>query len=171
MLHRAYELEYNDTNYLSKPDQRQLDYLHNLRLPSAPAHYKNLKFGQVTGKIGDELIPLTLNVFSEKASCYEYDKVFGFTENAYSGAADGKKISAIWLHTHHSLIPVVMSHIRRLIVQALEGDLTQLASIHWWYLPLSPMNRGSGGLAELLIHTICRYHGITLPGWDKNIMP
>ena len=80
-------------------------------------------------------------------------------------------MSALWLHTDKSQHDKVMSHIYKLIDRVIEGDMTVIPKIHWWYVHLAPTCRGSGSIAEMTVNTLCRLHGIDLPPWKKDIAP
>ena len=81
------------------------------------------------------------------------------------------KESCFWLHPDRNLIPDVIEHIDSLISKALDGDLSVIPSIHWWYVHLSPTCRGSGGIAEMITNTLCRYHNLDLPPWRDAVAP
>ncbi|MCL6271626.1 hypothetical protein M3P05_17045 [Sansalvadorimonas sp. 2012CJ34-2] len=130
-----------------------------------------LRYGLVQGFINGDPIPLTQYVYcsrTEKHRLYESEKWFSELEVDYIG--DNKE-SAIWLHTGADQIPVVLKHIQELIDKAVAGDLTVIPRIHWWYVHLTPVCRGSGGIAEMLTNTLCRLNGVDLPRWKDGVAP
>ena len=129
------------------------------------------RFGLVQGFIDDKPIPLTQYIFcprTDEHKCRQSEYWFGRDDNDYIG--DSKE-SGIWLHTGKEQIPDILIHIKSLIDKAISGDLSVTPKIHWWYVHLAPTCRGSGGIAEMITNTLCRYHGTDLPPWKEGVAP
>ena len=124
----------------------------------------------VQGLYRGETIPLTQYIFSVNVRKAETEQFFGCSDQAYI-VYEGEWKSALWVHTSHTLIPKCMEHIHGLINQALKGDLSVIPNIHWWYVHTTPTYRGSGGIAEMIVNTLCRLQGIDLPAWAKGVAP
>ena len=129
-----------------------------------------LRYGLVQGYINHEPIPLTQYIFCQKQehTCFKSEAFFGVCDEDYIGE---NKESALWLHTDREQIPSVLQHIEHLIDRALNGDLSVIPSIHWWYVHLAPTSRGSGGTVEMITNTLCRLHGVDLPPWKEGVAP
>ena len=130
-----------------------------------------LRYGLVQGYIAGQPVPLTQYVFCPRVyenRKYECEKWFGRHEDDYIGT---NRESAIWLHTSREQIPIGIKHIEELIQKAIDGDLTVIPRIHWWFVHLAPTLRGSGGIAEMIIKTLCRLHNEDLPPWNEGIAP
>ena len=128
-------------------------------------------YGLVQGMCRGKIIPLTQYIFSIHVQKAEIERYFGSPYNNAYIFYKGEWRSALCLHTSNTLIPRCMEHIHDLIKQALEGDLTVIPNIHWWYVHTAPVYRGSGGIAEMVVNTLCRLHGIDLPAWAKGVAP
>ncbi|MCY4330416.1 MAG: hypothetical protein OXC48_10130 [Endozoicomonadaceae bacterium] len=130
-----------------------------------------LRYGLVQGKIKEQKIPLTQNVFAFWIKDKDAERFFGDDEEEdYALTANGP-VSGIWLHPDRDIIPVCIAHINEMIEKCLHGDLTFIPRIHWWYVHLAPTWRGSGGIAEMLTNTLCRLHGVDLPPWKDGVAP
>ena len=131
----------------------------------------SLRYGLVQGYIDDRPIPLTQYVFCPRTLEHrrsESERWFGTGDANYIG--DNNE-SGLWLHTGKEQIPIVLKHIEELIAKAKAGDLIAIPRIHWWYVHLAPIWRGSGGVAEMMTNTLCRLHNIDLPPWKEGIAP
>lgn len=125
-----------------------------------------LRYGLIQGKIGSEKIPLTQYIFCDLPR-FENDSYFGRAE-CFKGK---NRESAVWVHPDKIHTEKVMKHINSLIDKGLEGDLSVIPAIHWWYVQLAPVVRGPGGIAEMIINTLCRLQGLDLPEWNDGIAP
>ena len=163
-LERAVNLKYNHECYVEKQSKIGEEWVQEYfaRFCKAP------RYGLVQGRIGDETIPLTQFIFCHHIPVAYSELLFGH-ERDYIVGIKGYPESAIWLHSDSSLISKVMPHIHQMIDKAINGDLTQIPRIHWWYVQLAPTWRGPGGIAEMITNSICRYHDIDLPGWGEGI--
>ena len=132
---------------------------------------KNISFGLVKYRINGEYVGLSQYLFCTRVRRYEIEEVFGYNDDDYILSASGEKKSGLIYHSDHQVIAYVMEHIYELIDLAIYGDLRQLPKIHWLFVHLAPTPRGSGGIAEMIIKTICKYHGIELPRWKEDISP
>ena len=130
----------------------------------------SLRYGLVLGYINDKPIPLTQYVFCQKSEfkCDQSEAWFGEGDENFIGE---NKESGLWIHAEREQIPALLSFIESLIDKALNGNLTVIPRIHWWYVHLAPTSRGSGGTAEMITNTLCRLHGVDLPPWKKSVAP
>lgn len=138
-----------------------------------PALLSEIKSYVIIGQIGEKELPLTWNAFLNKHDIDTDIKniasyFFGDDETSYDPATGE---SGIWMHPDYSLIEHIEPHIQALIEKAIDGDLTVIPRIHWWYVHLAPILRGSGGVAELIIHSLCMKHGLDLPRWRDGVAP
>ncbi|KEQ19423.1 hypothetical protein [Endozoicomonas numazuensis] len=125
------------------------------------------RFGLVQGYMGNIKVPLTQTVFIPILNVTKKtEATFGKYPESYQG---DHLESAIWIHTYHRQIKIVIPYIEQLIQKAIEGDLTVIPKIHWWYAHLAPTIRGSGAIAELITKTLCRLHDIDLPPYKNGI--
>ncbi len=176
-LQKAIEIECDGNNYADSMGENGAiwyQYLCDVRQGKISGFENNRKceftfrYGLVQGFINQKPIPLTQYVFCPRiqnnkiAECEEFFDVF---DESYIGESEE---SAIWLHTSVKQIEPVLSHIETLVGRALKGDLTVTPRIHWWYVHLAPTWRGSGGIAEMLVHTLCKLHGHILPPWKEG---
>lgn len=129
-----------------------------------------LKYGLVQGKKEGENIPLTQYIFAPQIRNHKAGVVFGPYHRAYISTSDGPK-SAIWLHPSWEIIPECLKYINEMVKKCINGDLSFIPKIHWWYVHLAPTWRGSGGIAEMLTNTLCRIHGVDLPPWKERVAP
>ena len=167
-LKRAIEIPYDDSHYLHARSQNGKFWTNKYfydRGATGP-----LRYGLVVGYIDSKRLPLTQYIFCrrEENQCEASEKAFGAGDSNYVG--DNKE-SAIWLHTSREFIPVVYYYLQMLIDKAINRNLSVIPSIHWWYVHLAPTCRGSGGIAEMMTNTLCRYHGIDLPPWKDGVAP
>ena len=167
-LERAVKLPYDDKHFLKLQTDLGKDWAHIAYNDQDAKDF--LRYGLVQGYINDEPIPLTQYVFCQKQehTCFKSEAFFGVCDEDYIGE---NKESALWLHTDREQIPSVLKHIERLIDKALNGDLSVIPSIHWWYVHLAPTSRGSGGTVEMITNTLCRLHGVDLPPWKEGVAP
>ena len=167
-LDRAINIQYDDC-FANKCSDHTRKWMGNVFHPFDD----DFRYGLVLGAIKGVKIELTQYVFSPFFDDQNLNYWFGpGPDNYVSGAGSGiRKESAVWLHTAPGNIDQVMDHIGQLINEAIQGDLTVIPKIHWWYVHLAPDNRGSGGIAEMIISILCRSHGIDLPAWKEGVAP
>ena len=129
-----------------------------------------LRYGLVQGYIDEKPIPLTQYIFCQKQEpiCTKSESWFGESSKSYIGENNE---SSLWVHTAREQIPFVLEYIKNLIDKALNGNLTVIPRIHWWYVHLAPSRRGSGGTVEMITNTLCRLHGVDLPPWKEGVAP
>lgn len=153
-------------NILGAHGRRYLDYI----VPETKFCQEQrpyFRFGIVKGFIGDIEVPLTQTIILSLKKQYPNPSdrrggaEFGWSRTNYIGENEE---SAIWVHTDPEKIDIVMPHIQNLVERAVQGDLTVIPKIHWWYVHLAPTTRGPGGTAEILINTLCQLNEIELPG-------
>lgn len=165
-LDRAESLETDGDKYIQKKSDAGKKWEGYFRRMGGKG---DLDFRLIQGKIGSEMIPLTQYVLSNCAK-FENCRFFGSIEDFYD--SNGKRRpSVVWVHPDKIHTEKVMSHIHSLIDKALEGDLSVIPKIHWWYVQLAPVARGPGGIAEMIIKTLCRINGLDLPEWNDGIAP
>ena len=106
---------------------------------------------------------------------FEYKKKFDHAceyTNEHMGKIENTFYCPVWRSPDgEEAIPEIMPHIYKLIEKAIAGDLSQIPRIHWWYVQLAPVERGPGGIAEMITNTICRLHRIDLPPWAEGVAP
>ncbi|WP_354011149.1 hypothetical protein [Endozoicomonas lisbonensis] len=166
-MERAVSLPYDGEHFVEENDSDLIQLFRK----SFRGHQDSLRYGLVMGNIDGEGVPLTQYVFCPRIKKHrrcESEDWFSANDLCYVG---DKKESAVWLHTHETLIAPVMSHIEHLVDRGLKGDMTVIPKIHWWYVHLAPTHRGSGGIAEMLTNTLCRRYGIDLPPWREGVAP
>ena len=166
-LDRAVKIPYDEKYFVQELSDNGQDWLTNF----ASRTFRNpLRYGLVQGHINGQSIPLTQYVFCprEMHRYGESEFWFGGTDDNYVG--DNKE-SGLIVHTSEKQIPIVKQHIQKLIDKAIDGDLSVIPSIHWWYVHLAPTYRGPGGIAEMLTNTLCRLHEIDLPPWNDGVAP
>ena len=166
-LNRAVKIPYDEKHFVEELSDNGKDWLTNRAFGTFRAP---LRYGLVQGRIDGQPIPLTQYVFCprEMHRYSESETWFGGTDDNYVG--DNKE-SGLMVHTSEKQIPIVKQHIQKLIDKAIDGDLSVIPSIHWWYVHLAPTYRGPGGIAEMLTNTLCRLHGIDLPPWNDGVAP
>ncbi|MGB1271449.1 MAG: hypothetical protein ACPG5T_05200 [Endozoicomonas sp.] len=170
-LERAVNIPYDDRHFVQKKSDRVKMWEIDFR----DRRGKHLfRYGSVQGYIKGENspIPLTQYIFWQLQGAdhqrLESENEFGGRRKAASG--DEKETSR-WLHPGVEQFPVVLKHIESLVQKAIEGDLTVIPNIHWWYVHLAPVYRGAGGIAEMLTNTLCRLHDVDLPPWRDGVAP
>ncbi len=84
---------------------------------------------------------------------------------------NGKDELAIMNHGLPLEIPNALEQIHLLIDKARAGDTGAIPRIHWWYVHAAPIHRRPGGVAEMLVHTLCKQHGLELPAWKEDVAP
>ncbi|USE38242.1 hypothetical protein [Endozoicomonas sp. SCSIO W0465] len=125
-------------------------------------------FRLVKGKNNDgQMIPLTLfvcaDLSSEATHRFEIDGIFPKSKKKPNGT--------LMIHTDFKKLPVWMEHCMQLGTKIIAGELNLIPHLHWALVHSSVTGRGSGGIAEMLVHGLCRYHGISLPGWKEGVAP
>jgi len=58
--------------------------------------------------------------------------------------------------------------LEKLFQQALSGDITDIAILHWWMCVKTPILRGGGSMAEWLSAALLEYHNIEFNGWSQD---
>ena len=179
-LPKAIKIEYDGNHYVDSIGENGVcwyQYLCDVRQGKVSGFENNMKcefifrYGLVQGFINQKSIPLTQYVFcprvqpNRNAECEAFFDAF---EESYIGENEE---SAIWLHTSVKQIEPVLSYIETLVDRAMKGDLTVIPRVHWWYVHLAPTWRGSGGIAEMLVHTLCKLHGHILLSWKEEVAP
>ncbi len=132
---------------------------------------KKFRYGLVLGVIKGEKIPLTQYVFSPLLNSQAVQIFFGSEQSDYISGLSDRKESGVWLHSDPKKTDQVMDYVYQLINVALQGDLTVIPKLHWWYVHLAPDHRGSGGIAEMITSILCRLHGVDLPPWKEGVAP
>ena len=157
---RAVALKYNQKTY-TQGESRSYKHLINNEFSSV----ENLvRPGLITGYINGRPIPLTSFIFLPA------NALDPTTQKKVKSDPVTKEITTM-VHTDSEKIPPVMEHINELVQKGMDGDLSVIPHIHWWYVHLAPTYRGPSGTAEMLIHSICRAHDVTLPPWKDDIAP
>ena len=166
-LDRAVKISYDEKHFVQELSDNGKDWLTSRAFGTFRAP---LRYGLVQGHINGQSIPLTQYVFCprEMHRYSESEFWFGGTDDNYVG---NNKESGLIVHTSEKQIPIVKQHIQKLIDKAIDGDLSVIPSIHWWYVHLAPTYRGPGGIAEMLTNTLCRLHDIDLPPWNDGVAP
>jgi len=167
-LERALKIPFDIKYFLDLQSKAGKQWVDNV-FP-AKLYKTQFRYGLVQGFIGSKPIPLTQYIFSprEHSRKMEIEQWFGGSESNYIG---DKKESGIMIHTGVEQIPRTLKHIEQLINKALDGDLTIIPRIHWWYVHVSPDCRGSGGVAEMITNTLCRLNNVDLPAWADGVAP